>query len=232
MDIDQIRQYLRTARDEPNRHGWTPLHRAVVRGNGGDVTTLLNDDGRLLHLSNNDGWTPLHVAAALCGNQIGSNTDGESEILAELLGRGPDRNARNKDGWTPLHIAAVRNDDHAVIVVRQLLASAHAASFRSARDSKGRTPLHIATAKNNDPVIVEHLLNGVVLNARSKSGCTPLHMAAAKTKNPEIVRLLLNEGADRSLKNEKDQLPFDLANRNKKLRETEVYWQLRDQRNG
>ena len=229
MDIDQIRQYLRTARDEPDRHGWTPLHRAVVSGNDGDVRTLLLNDGRLLHLSNNDGWTPLHVAAALYGNPIGSNTDVESEILAELLGWGADHNARNKDGWTPLHVAAMRNDYHALIVVGALLVSAHAASFRDARDSKGRTPLHIAAAKNNDLEVIRLLMqHDGAPNEQNNSGCTPLHRAAAKTKNPEIVRLLLDAGADRSLKNGKDQLPFDLANRNKKLRGTEVYWQLRD----
>ena len=65
-------------------------------------------------------------------------------------------------------------------------------------------------------------------NARDKAGNTPLHKAASKTKNPEIVRLLLACGADRWLKNGKEQLPFDLAKQNKKLQGTEVYWRLHE----
>ena len=163
---------------------------------------------------------PLHVAAVLTGR------DGNLAVLNSLLTRNADRNARNKDGWTPLHIAAALNRNPEVV---RTLSNGRDPGLR---DGKGRTPLHLAAAQNSNPLVVKRLLEHprAAPNARNNAGCTPLHMAAKKTKNPEVVKLLLDGGADPRLKNEKGQLPVDLAEKNKKLRGTEVYWQLHDAR--
>lgn len=106
----------------------------------------------------------------------------------------------NDDQWSPLHLAAALNNPE---IVKTLLPSkTQNGSDNEQADTKA------------DP------------NAQSKSGCTPLHVAAATTCCPEIVELLLDRGADPWLRNKKGQLPFDLAEKNKKLRETPVYWRL------
>ena len=239
MDTDLIILNLLTARSEDPRNavddtsrrderGWTPLHAAVAFNDSGRVEELLADDTdrTLLGTSNNDGWTPLHVAAALTGS------DGNLAVLSSLLTRNADRNARNKDGWTPLHIAAALNRN--AEVVGRLLNDRDDSSDPTPvfKDGKGRTPLHLAAAQNSNPRVVNRLLKHprTAPNGRNNAGCTPLHMAAKKTKNPEIVELLLARGADPRLKNEKGQLPVDLAEKNKKLRRTEGYWQLHDAR--
>ena len=247
MDIDLIQMHLRTARNEElcngpsdqrdQQYGWTPLHAAVALGNLAKVKDLLKPEKEnelsktakellktaeellkmnwgLVNASSRDGWTPLHVAVGLSGadkkNDIG--------ILNALLGADADCNARNKDGLTPLHVAAALHHDHAVEVVKSL--SAGTDFFPDARDCKGRTALHIAAGKNKWPEVITILIckSKSDPNARDKAENTPLHKAAAKTKNPEIVKLLLVRGANPWLRNGKAQLPYHLAERNKKIR--------------
>ena len=210
-------------RNARNKDGWTPLHVAATLNHDQTacVVKKLAAKGNL-NASSRDGWTPLHVAVGLSGE----NKKNVDDILNVLIEEGADRSARNKDGWTPLHVAAALNHDHTVEVVSLLSASTN--FFPEARDGKGCTALHIAAAKNEHPEIVRLLSRRVDPNVRNESGCTSLHMAAEKTKNPEIVILLLALGADRWLKNGKGQLPFDLAERNKKLKGTEVYWRLHE----
>ncbi len=231
MDIDLIQMHLRTAcnKELHKQYGWTDLHAAVASGNPDKVTELLCDTQKkhLVNKSSRDGWTPLHVAVGLSSD---SDIRKALCIVEKLVVKsGADCNARNKDGLTPLHVAAALHHDHAVEVVSSLL-SAGADFFPDARDCKGRTALHIAAAKNKDTEVIRTLIckSESGLNARDRAGNTPLHKAAAKTKNPEIVKLLLDKGADQWLKNEKEQLPFDLAKQNKKLERTEVYWRLHE----
>ena len=206
-----------------NKDGWTPMHVAATLNHDQTacVVKKLAANGNL-NASSRDGWTPLHVAVGLSGDNK-KNIDSTLNVMIE---EGADRNARSKDGWTPMHVAAALNHDHTVEVVSLLSASTN--FFPEARDSKGCTALHIAAAKNEHPEVVRLLSRRVDPNVRNESGCAPLHMAADKTKNPEILILLLALGADRWLKNGKGQLPFDLAERNKKLKGTEVYWRLHE----
>ena len=241
MDIDLIKQCLLTARNEEIRnkprgerdeqYGWTPLHAAVAlgvdaaaaSGNLDEVERLLGEDNILVNVSSRDGWTPLHVAVGLSGE----NRDKVDKILEILLGAGADRNARNKDGWTPMHVAAALHHKHTACVVKKLaecLGQERTSGgkcvdcFPDARDGKGRTALHIAAAKNKCLKVVSILCErGYDLNAQDGAGNTPLHKAAAK-ENLQIVRLLLARGANPWLRNGKGQLPRDLAEQNKKLR--------------
>ena len=226
----------KTLLEASNNDGWTPLHAAAALNGNPRAAALSdhdeNDSGltvleKLLekhadrNARNKDGWTPLHVAAALNHN---------AQVVRKLLcGSGaPSSGVKDKKGRTPLHVAAANNSSPGVM--KLLLKSPGANANARANDYS--TPLHQAAAKAKNPEIMRLLVkcDGPELNARNKAGCTPLHRAAKKTKSREIVRLLLEYGADPRLQNEKGELPVDLADKNKKLQGTEVYWQLRDGR--
>lgn len=54
------------------------------------------------------------------------------------------------------------------------------------------------------------LKNGAKVNAMDKEKNTPLHLAGTvhdKTKQQDITKLLLGAGADRNLKNDRNQTP-------------------------
>lgn len=141
------------------------------------------------------------------------------------------KNKGDKHGWTSLHVAVASGNKGEV----EKLLQKRDQDLINGGNEDGWTPLHLAAALNN-PDIVKTLLPSkkeqaeedtkADPNAQSKSGCTPLHVAAATTCCPKIVRLLLEHGADPWLRNKKGQLPFDLAEKNKKLQGTPVYWRL------
>ena len=237
-DLDRVKDLLRDVSDDrallraSSNDGWTPLHvAAALLGNpiaqallpGADnaselaVLRYLLKKGADRSARNKDGWTPLHVAAALNHN---------AKVVKEFLNcpGGPPAGVKDRKGRAPLHLAAMMNGS--ARVMERLLGSPGADPH--ARTEDRLTPLHKAAARARNPEIVRLLLKDgrAAPNVRNKAGCTPLHRAAKKTKNPEIVRLLLENGADPWLKNERGELPVDLADKNKRLRRTEVYWQL------
>lgn len=219
MDIDLIKQCLLTARNKKLRkaYGWTPIHAAVASGKRRKVKKLLRKNKKLVNASNRDGWTPLHVVVGLSGY---SDIQKALCIIRELTKAGAECSARNKDGLTPMHVAAALHHDHTASIMQTLATKSenYVVFFPEARDGKGRTALHIAAAKNKCLKVVSILCErGYDLNAQDGAGNTPLHKAAAK-ENLQIVRLLLARGANPWLRNGKGQLPRDLAEQNKKLR--------------
>jgi len=79
-------------------------------------------------------------------------------------------------------------------------------------DGEGNSsPLHSAV-RNNHPSTVRLLLEyGASVNKKSKcNGNTPLHIAAANGYY-DVAKLLLESGADKTILNDKDRTPYDLA---------------------
>ena len=87
----------------------------------------------------------------------------------------------------------------------------------------------MAAWHNANPTVVTTLLEaGAVLEARTKAGSTPLHVAARRNANPSVVLTLLDAGADPKAKTANGNTPFDLIRKNKKLKDSDVYWRLND----
>ena len=63
--------------------------------------------------------------------------------------------------------------------------------------------------------------------ARDKFGETPLHFAAQNGTSANI-QPLLDAGADAKAKNEEGKTPWDLVQKNEKLKGTKGYWALND----
>ena len=67
---------------------------------------------------------------------------------------------------------------------------------------------------------------GANLEARNEYGSTPLHHAVAFEK-AEIVTVLLEVGADPNARDNDSKQPFEYARDNEELKETGLYWMLR-----
>jgi hypothetical protein len=132
-----------------------------------------------VHARDSLDWTKLHSAASL----------GKAELIALLLDKGSDINAKAKDGSTPLHLAVKRSHPAAV----KLLFARGANP--SAKDQEGNAPVHIA-AELFVPDMLKVLTDlGAMVNARNNDNWTPLHLAANRGKR-EVVEFMLNVGAD------------------------------------
>jgi len=100
----------------------------------------------------------------------------------------------------------------------------------NARGKTGFTPLHLAAARGTPENIITLLKAGADLSARDKNGgFTPLHLAAARGTS-ENVMALLEAGAKTYVKTEIGISPWDLAQKNGKLKDTKAYWALHDAR--
>jgi uncharacterized protein len=111
--------------------GFTPLHLAAFFGQLEAAAVLLGHGAPVDAVAGNGSIVrPLHSAAA----------GGHAAIVALLLERGADPNARQQGGFVPLHAAANRDDE---VSARLLLD--HGAE-PSVRADDGRRPIDVAAA--------------------------------------------------------------------------------------
>jgi ankyrin repeat protein len=198
-------------RDNPGAAGekvageWTRLHVAAAQNRLFEATLLIANgaDPRAACY----GWTPLHLAAAA----------GAQDVVARLLEKKLDPNARTPAGQTVLHAALGLGASPAygaavvyqpdLATVRALLAAG--ADVRAA-DADGNTPLHGAAAFD-DRAVAEALISaGADVKAADRFGRTPLHRAA-ECGSAEVVEALLNAGADVNATDAKGYGPIHIA---------------------
>ena len=192
--------------------GKTPLHDAVYYNMLENIPVLLAAGANVKARDEYFGNTPLHF----------EDYHGNFAIIQVLLAAGADVMAPNKHGNTPLHLVNKTEE------IQALLA---AGADVMARNIRGATPLHIA-ARCWDPETIQVLLvAGADVMAKDEIGCTPLHWAAecnwGCTGN---VKALLGGGADGKATDNWDLTPWDLAQGNEYLKDTEGYWALNDAR--
>ena len=112
-----------------------------------------------------------------------------------------DVNQLNPHAETPLMMAAMQGQ---VRLAEQLIA-------RGADVNKtGWTPLHYAATGGHVEMIRLLLEHHAYIDAESPNRTTPL-MMAAYYGNPAVTKLLLEEGADLTLKNDKQLTAYDFA---------------------
>ncbi len=182
----------------PNVAGESALRAALSRM-GGRQDWVLNSN--VINAADSSGNTPLHLAAEW---QL-------TEVVAFLVEKGSDLNARNSNGETPL-FNAVKADSSAAVTALLNGAGDKRADI-NARDFLGNTALHACVrwaAHNAARAIAERdtRTNGKrVLNARNLAGKTALHEAAT-TGNLSFTRFLLDFGADVNAADETGKTPL------------------------
>jgi ankyrin repeat protein len=114
------------------------------------------------------------------------NDDGA--VVASLIARNADVNARDDDGGTPLDWAAVRcNAEIATLLL-------NAGANPNLLNEQGVGPLYLAMTNGSSEIARLLLVKGADPNAAREDGETPL-MTAARMGQVDVVKMLLDRGA-------------------------------------
>lgn len=187
---------------DPNsrdKDGWTPFYYAA-RGNRTkealNVTTILCGSMEL-DQQDKDGVTQLHIAAS----------NGDMEVVAELLNAGANPNIATRKGLTAFYFAAKHNNH---VIMNQLVNNSN---FE--KNKIETSPLYHAAYFGNIDIVNLLLQVGADPNAKNIAGNTLLHMAASNG-HIEVLQVLLNIGANPETKNiRSNKTPLDYAMKNK-----------------
>ena len=225
-----------------NDRGGTPLHSA----RDADIVRVLLSAGADATARNDRGGTPLHSAR-------------DADVVRVLLSAGADVDARDAAGRTPLHSRIALRSDRALGVVDVLVAAGADANARARNGNTPLHNFFLDEYFLPEAAIVNALvMAGANLEARNEQGNTPLHLAAAwshrETANlvaarwanvaarwaelhpndephaGHIMDVLLEAGADPTARNTDGHTPWDLAQQNYALKESDAYWRLNDVR--
>lgn len=223
----------RTSVNDPDDHGYAPLHTAVKTNNLQWVKWLAGAEANL-EVRDFKGRTALHHAA---------KKEVRKEILEFLLSKEAELKAEDDEGKTPLDLAhdskawnnaAALNgaapvqvlalfpetDDagntllhNIVLAMDDAVAPVGDSDWTPLKDEKnreGNTPLHLACLHGKMSWIRALIRAKVDINMQNIQGNTPLHIAAVIEGNQAILKLLVDSGA-KSLKNNNQQDPFSVA---------------------
>lgn len=180
------------ARDEPDLEAeilsprnqkWTPLLRAVFKGDSAAAKLLLS------HSANIEARNP-HKATAL----MGACQKLDFSTVALLLDHGANVGAADEFGLTPLHRCCYSSSPSQPRIITALL---ERLADINAKCNHGCTPLHIAVKYKHLETVSFLLAHKADIEARDSADLTPLHTAINVREVP-MVRLLLEHGADAS----------------------------------
>ncbi len=145
-----------------------------------------------------------------------------AQSVQQLIDGGADVNAEGADDKTPLYWVGGASAEILAVLIQ-------AGADVKARDKWDRAPIHFVAASGTAESLSLLIDAGADVNARSANDWTPLH-GVAKFGTPENVMVLINAGADPSIRNEMGETPFDLADTNQRMQDTDALVALKDAR--
>lgn len=184
----------------------------------------------MINAKTSDGDTVLHLIAAsrYCTKDIIEYLldSGANRYIKNNNGATPADLANNKEiqeiiSYTPIYKAVVAQDYNKVSLLIRAGANLNAQydnvnTLTKLEDTT--TPVHVAIAKGNLGIIRLLVLAGASVNAKDHKGDTPLNIAVEKgreaygnflsdsfNKYRDIVELLIENGADKTIKNNKGE---------------------------
>ena len=227
--------------------GFSPLGMAVYRGVTDSVQALLQRGDDPNRPQNRAGfyvwetealsaglarWTPLHIAT------LHGYLDNASQNIRLLCEKGADISAVNTYGAQAIHLAASHGWIESLEVLLALGAQVDAETesideeihrltgtpSKVPSPTSGITPLMVSIQEGFSAVVTCLLKRGADVNFTTADGYTPLHLSAHPwwSENTEIVETLLAHGADKTVRNDADDFPYDLAKRAGNLRTAEL----------
>ncbi|CAF1414523.1 unnamed protein product [Adineta ricciae] len=232
--------------------GDTPLHDTISKKHD-ELTKLLLDSNADVTIRNNEDFNSIHYSV-LCGNLTALEL-----ILSKIESRQWILNEKKNDGFTCLHLAALNG--HFLIV--DLLLNKGNVSIDE-QNLHLQTALHLAVTRQDLQIVNLICKKNANVNLIDKDGDTCLHEALRhhtltqlkqlqeeaqnrKMKNifsnltnydkrpsVEISCLLIMSGADLTIKNKKNQTPFDLCSDShlcRMLTQKNIEYQKKEKRN-
>lgn len=170
--------------DVRDQFGYTPLHKACIRGNTDLVILLLDkraDVNAVCEEGEYPGSTPLFLATMFSP---------VIDLVEALLSRGAKMDVLTKDGGTMLHAAVSGGKMKAVkLFLEQKKMNIHA------QRNDGATVLIDAVQHSGDKALIEYLISkGADINAVDKRGANVMHKALRGGK-VDLFDFLLLKGA-------------------------------------
>jgi ankyrin repeat protein len=170
------------------------LYEAVLRGDSGDVLSLIAEKPDCVTEQDDIGRTALHVAAA----------NGDMKIVEALLAKGADASILDKFGCSPFLDAVLWNQ----VETAKLLLNCDIDV--NVQCDSGVTPLIAAVLKGRQD-IGELVLNlGANPDVIDRCGRTALSIAAEEG-HEDLVEMLVNKGADLNMKDGRERTPLLIA---------------------
>lgn len=151
---------------------------------------------------------------------------GTSADVQNAVKKGADVNARDSYGNERTALMVASSND-ALDVIKELIALN---ADVNAQDIYGKTALMYAAEFSTNTEIIKTLIKANAdVNAKDSDGMTALMLALSEDNiNADTVRLLVASGADVKTQNKYMKRAIDYLEKNKKLRGTNVYLELRE----
>jgi ankyrin repeat protein len=154
---------IRSATDEPDARGYTPLHHAAEQGHLDSILLLLGpdqdqdqDDFDTKFLTTTEKFSPLHLA-------VKNNHYELCYALLPIATFKKQIDLRDHQGRTPLHLAVAQGYRETTIALLEFGASL------TEKDKEGRTPLCTAILNQKNNLARLLLINGAELPLEEKS---------------------------------------------------------------
>ena len=178
--------------DAIDNSGLSPVFLAAQHGSP-EVLDILERHGALLARKDDHGFTLLMTAVV----------HRQASMVAHLVGKGVDIDARLPSGGTALFIAIRSQSSDMVSTLIELGAGVRG-------NNQANEPVIFAAALPNEDIVGLLIKAGADVNAvNRKTGLTPLHRAV--TSGPKMITLLVKSGAKAGVPDKNGDTPLDFA---------------------